>query len=67
MRTYNIQVTRDGKWWMIHVPEIDQLTQARHEGEVEQMARELIASWLDTPMEDVAVQIIPGFDSRFVS
>ncbi|WP_100485974.1 hypothetical protein [Mycobacteroides abscessus] len=66
MRTYDIQVTRDGKWWMINVPEIDQLTQARHDGEVEQMARELIASWLDISMEDVAVHVIPGFDSRFV-
>ena len=28
MQTYEIEVYRDGRWWMIHVPEIDQLTQA---------------------------------------
>ncbi|MEN4420659.1 hypothetical protein [Mycobacteroides chelonae] len=66
MRTYDIQVTRDGKWWMINVPEIDQLTQARNEGEVEEMARDLIAVHQDIPIEDVAVRIIPGFDSPFV-
>ncbi|CPV99762.1 hypothetical protein P5V67_01360 [Mycobacteroides abscessus subsp. abscessus] len=66
MRTYGIQVTRDGKWWMVNVPEIDQLTQARNEGEVEEMARELIAVHQDVPIEDVAVRIIPGFDSPFV-
>lgn len=26
MPTYNYTVTRDGRWWMIHVPAIDQLT-----------------------------------------
>lgn len=66
MRTYDIQVTRDGKWWMINVPAIDQLTQARNEGEVEDMARDLIAVHQDIPIEEVAVQIIPGFDSPFV-
>jgi hypothetical protein len=43
MREYEIEVTRDGRWWMIHVPEIDQLTQARHAGEIEEMAQSLIA------------------------
>lgn len=66
MRTYDIQVTQDGKWWMVNVPEIDQLTQARNQGEVEEMARELIAVHQGVPIEDVAVQIIPGFDSPFV-
>ena len=41
MRTYDIQVTRDGRWWMVYVPEIDQLTQARHHGEIEPIARSL--------------------------
>lgn len=39
MREYKIEVERDGRWWMIHVPEIDQLTQARRIGEIEDMAR----------------------------
>ncbi|MBA0046300.1 hypothetical protein [Mycobacteroides sp. LB1] len=56
MHTYDIQVTRDGKWWMIHVPEIDQLTQARSQGEVEEMARGLIAVHQDVPIDEVAVR-----------
>lgn len=51
---------------MVNVPEIDQLTQARHEGEIEEMARDLIAVHQDIPIEEVAVRIIPGFDSPFV-
>jgi hypothetical protein len=25
-RCFDIQITRDGPWWMIHIPEIDGLT-----------------------------------------
>lgn len=55
MPCYDIEVTRDGRWWMIHVPELDLLTQARHPGEIEDMARDLIAVSTDTPIEDVSV------------
>jgi hypothetical protein len=43
MHEYKVEVTRDGRWWMIHVPEIDQLTQARRIGEIVPMAESLIA------------------------
>jgi hypothetical protein len=43
MNTYDIKVYRDGKWWMIEIPEIDGLTQARRLAEVEDMARSFIA------------------------
>jgi hypothetical protein len=56
MRVYGIEVSRDGDWWMIRVPEIDQVTQARHAGEVELMARELIAVSTGTPLDQVAVK-----------
>jgi hypothetical protein len=52
--TYEIEVYRDGRWFMIYVPEIDQLTQARHAGEIELMARELIAVSTGTPIRDVS-------------
>lgn len=55
--TYTARVTRDGKWWMIHLPEIDGLTQARRVGEVEQMARELIAVTTGEPIADISVAI----------
>jgi hypothetical protein len=54
--TCDIEVTRDGRWWMITVPELagyvaadgsinlSDTTQARHEGEIERMARDFIAT-----------------------
>ncbi len=44
---YDVNVTRDGRWWMVEVPAIDGLTQARRISEVEEMARSLIAIELD--------------------
>lgn len=41
--TFDVKVHREGKWWMIEIPEIDGLTQARRLGDVEQMARSFIA------------------------
>lgn len=57
-REYKVEVTRDGRWWMIHVPEIDGLTQARRIGEIEEMARSLIAVSTDTPLKDVTTHIV---------
>ncbi|MEN4476870.1 hypothetical protein [Mycolicibacterium cosmeticum] len=55
MHVYKVHVTRDGKWWMIAIPELDGyvtpdgainvggITQARSRGEVETMARDYIS------------------------
>lgn len=56
-KTYATQVARDGKWWMIQIPEIDGLTQARRIADVEQAARELVAVTLDVRLSEVAVNI----------
>ena len=53
MLTYDIEVTRDGKWWIIHIPVLDGLTQARFPGEIEDMARDYIAVTTDTPIEEI--------------
>lgn len=42
MRTYRVDVERDGRFWLLRVPEVG-VTQARHLREVEAMARDLIA------------------------
>jgi hypothetical protein len=60
MYIYRVVVTRDGRWWMISVPEVDGLTQARRLADVEQMARELIAVTLDVRLSEVAVEIAFG-------
>lgn len=57
MRTYKIEVRRDGRWWMITVPELDLITQARRIAEIDDMARSLIAISTDAPISDIAVDI----------
>ena len=58
MSTYKVEVEREGKWWMIRVPDIDGLTQARRINEIEEMARSLIAVSTDSPLDEVAVEIV---------
>ena len=43
MSSFDIDVTRDGGWWMVHIPKLGERTQARYPREVELMAREYIA------------------------
>jgi hypothetical protein len=43
-------------WFLVHVPEIDQWTQARSEPEIEPMARDLVATWLDVPIGEVQIR-----------
>ena len=50
---YHAKVERDGRFWLIHVVEIDRYTQARNLGEVHEMAADLVAS-----MEDVDPAIV---------
>ncbi|MER7249074.1 hypothetical protein [Kribbella sp. NPDC000426] len=57
MKTYDVTVERDGRWWMVAIPELDGLTQARRLDEVEQMAREYIAVTTDVPLSRVAVEV----------
>ncbi len=53
--TYDVDVTREGRWWMIAIPAIDGLTQTRRVGEIEGMARSLIAVTLDLPLSGVVL------------
>jgi hypothetical protein len=55
--TYKVNVTREGKWWMVSIPELDGLTQARRLSEAALMAKEYIAAALDVPTETVDVDI----------
>jgi hypothetical protein len=52
-KTYDVNVTREGRWWMVEVPAIDGLTQARRISEVEEMARSLVSITLDVPPSSV--------------
>lgn len=55
--TYSAHVTREGKWWMVAIPEIEGLTQARRLSEAHEMARDYIAVALDMPVADVKVRM----------
>jgi len=57
VKTFQATVVRDGRWWLIHVPEIDGLTQARHLAEAERMARSLIAITLDAAPDSFGVEL----------
>ena len=57
MKTYSATVERDDKWWMVHVPEIGGLTQARSLAEAEKMARSLIAVSLDVDPDAFDVKL----------
>ena len=58
MKTYDITVAREGKWWMIDVPAIDGLTQARRLSEIKDMAVSLIAITVDVPASQVDVNVV---------
>lgn len=57
MKRYRVTVSREGRWWMVAIPEVDGLTQARRLSEAALMAREYIAVTLDVSLDDVAVDV----------
>jgi predicted RNase H-like HicB family nuclease len=66
MNTYVVNVTREGKWWLVAIPEIDGLTQARRLSEAEKMAREYIAVTLGAAPHsfevDLRIENVAGVD-----
>ncbi len=57
MHRYKVEITRDGRWWIVHIPEIDGVTQARRLSEAPTMAREYIALDRGIPLRDVQVEV----------
>ena len=57
MTTYDITVRRDGKFWYIEIPALSGATQARSLAEVEEMARDFIASFLDAPEDSFTLNV----------
>lgn len=56
MSTYDVTVTRDGRHWMIQVPAIDRVTQARRLREVDTMATDLIHIMTGEPADSIEVR-----------
>jgi len=57
MKTYRANLTRDGRYWNVRVPEVKRSTQARNLAEAEAMARDLIAIMEDVPPDSFAVEV----------
>lgn len=55
--TYSVEVSRQGRWWMVSIPDIDGLTQSTRLVDAGPMAREYIAVTLDVPIENVEVEV----------
>jgi predicted XRE-type DNA-binding protein len=58
MHEYKVEVTREGKWWMVHVPGVEGVTQARRLAEAATMAREYIALSETVPFDDINVEVV---------
>jgi predicted XRE-type DNA-binding protein len=56
-RSFEATVTREGRWWMITIPALDAVTQARSIKEVQLMATEVVAALLDVDPGEVSVSL----------
>lgn len=57
VRTYRVEVFRDSGLWVIECPELDIVSQTSTLANAERSARDLVAVWLDVPVESIAVQV----------
>ncbi|BBX53858.1 hypothetical protein GCM10009645_30470 [Mycolicibacterium poriferae] len=53
---YKIEIAREGKWWMVYIPDIDGVTQARRLSEATTRAREYIALDQNVPYDDISIE-----------
>ncbi|VXC31417.1 conserved hypothetical protein [Microbacterium sp. 8M] len=58
MKTYDAVIRPVGKWWMVSIPELDGLTQARSAKDAHDMAKDYIAVTLDVPADSFDVRIV---------
>lgn len=59
MTAYTARCTREGKWWVIDVPEIRRASQARRLDQVEAVVRDLVGLVTDEDPEQVRVTVVP--------
>ena len=56
-RTLKATATREGRWWLVRIPELDAVGQARTVREIPDVAHEVAALHLDVPPDGVDVDI----------
>lgn len=59
-RTLEAVAMKDGKWWEISIPELDQVTAAKKLSEVQEYAESLATAILDVPEGTVTVNVTYG-------
>lgn len=57
-KTYTVRAQRSGKYWALHIPEIDRHTQARNLAEIEPMARELISIIAGVTADQIELNVV---------
>lgn len=57
-KLFEVDVERDGKFWLVHVLEIDRYTQGRNLPETHAMARDLIAIETDLDPEEIELDLV---------
>jgi ribosomal protein L12E/L44/L45/RPP1/RPP2 len=57
-KVYAATARREGRWWIISVPELDAVTQARNVREIDRMASGLVEALLDVDEEEVKVDVV---------
>lgn len=57
IRKIEATATRDGRWWLVTVPELDTVGQARTVREVHDVATEVAALYLNVPEEELDVHV----------
>jgi DNA-directed RNA polymerase specialized sigma24 family protein len=63
--TYRVIATHEERFWLLSVPELDVVTQARTLDRAEATVRDLIAVWLDVPADSFAVEVEPRLDDEW--
>ena len=63
--TYRVIATQEERFWLLSVPELDVVTQARTLDRAEATVRDLIAVWLDVPPGSFAVEVEPRLDDEW--
>lgn len=56
-RTYEAMARKDGRWWLVRVPELDTVGQARRVTDLEDVAREVIGLWLGVDARTIDVKL----------
>jgi DNA-directed RNA polymerase specialized sigma subunit len=57
MRTYDVTVEREGRWWVFEIPALGTGGQARNLAEVDHEAQGVAAMWLDVEPDSIAVRV----------